>query len=446
MHPAFLEQMKNQLGQEAGLYFDALNLPYLRGIRLNPMKCDSAFLHKTAEGVLEEVPWSSGYGSYLSQESTAGAHPLHEAGAWYIQEPSAMAPAALLNAQPGEIILDLCAAPGGKSTQIGCAMRGEGLLVCNEPVPSRAKILSRNIERLGISNALVVSADPEKLSAAWPQLFDAVLVDAPCSGEGMFRRHPETQQEWDETSPAGCAERQKRILQEAVKMVRPGGRLVYSTCTFNRQENEEVIDWLLHTFPEWSTVPFELNAGDHSLHAPEGMLHLYPHQIRGEGHFVARLVKAGEGSEASKLLQPAAKSLSAADKPMLAAWQDFAKAANGPLPCPNARFGEALISAPDLPPLKGIKVLRAGLQLGILKGKVFVPDHALALALTAPYSFPTVEVNLSQALSYQAGEVLPVPETLRGWALPTFEGLALGFGKAAEGQLKNHYPKGLRRP
>ena len=235
---AFIARMRTQLGAHADAYFSALEEPYLRGVRLNPRK---PVKPEMLDGFGDPVPWNAACGRYLAMDSAAGLDPLHEAGAYYIQEPSAMAPVAILNPQPGERVLDLCAAPGGKSTQIADALCGEGLLVCNEPVPSRAKILSRNIERMGVPNALVVSADPEKFSPIWPECFDAILVDAPCSGEGMFRRHPETRAEWNESSPAGCASRQRHILAHAVRMLKPGGRLVYSTCTLNHEENEEIV-------------------------------------------------------------------------------------------------------------------------------------------------------------------------------------------------------------
>lgn len=442
-HPlpkAFADRMRTQLGAEADAYFAALDEPYQRGIRMNPRKPVDPFL---VEGLLEAVPWNEPHGHYLAMDSAAGLDPLHEAGAYYIQEPSAMAPVALLNPQPGERVLDLCAAPGGKTTQIADALAGEGLIVCNEPVPSRAKILSRNVERMGVSNALVVSADPEKLAPVWPEAFDAILVDAPCSGEGMFRRHPETRDEWNESSPEGCAVRQKRILACAVQMLRPGGRLAYSTCTLNHEENENVVAWLLKEYPDLETIPFSMAIGSgRTLEAPDGMAHLYPHQLRGEGHFAALLRKKGDAP--SDLFQPAAARFSAPQKPLLAAYQAFAKPFPG-LPAANAQLGDALLCAPDLPLLKGIKVLRAGIQLGVLKGKVFAPDHALAMALPLNSAIPMLPLTREQALLYQSGETISCPDELSGYALPTYAGLPLGFGKASGGQLKNHYPKGLRR-
>lgn len=451
---AFVRRMQEQLGPDAAAYFTAMEQPWYRGLRLNPMK-PLPEDHPLHGDLLEPVPWHKG-GWYLSNDSALGAHPLHEAGAYYIQEPSAMTAVSVLNPQPGERVLDLCAAPGGKSTQIAGLLAGEGLLVCNEPVPSRAKILSRNIERMGVSNALVVSADPDQLCARWRNCFDAILVDAPCSGEGMFRRHPETRLEWDEQSPAGCAARQTRILNAAVQMLKPGGRLVYSTCTLNLVENEQVVEGLLAEHPELSAVAFSLPIGEGEnitvMNAPGGMLHLYPHQFKGEGHFVAQVRKAAEDAldddsstaETTDFL-PAGQQLSKPDKAMLAAYAAFGKAFSEDLPEANAQFGDMLIAAPNLPPLKGLKVLRAGLQLGSMKGKVFLPDHALAMGLPTNGDYPAVAVNETQAAAYQRGETLPAPEDISGYCLVTLDGLALGFGKASDGQVKNHYPKGLRR-
>lgn len=438
---AFIARMRAQLGEHADAYFSALDEPYQRGLRLNPRKPVS---EDAVDGIGAPVPWNAACGRYLSQESAAGLDPLHEAGAYYIQEPSAMAPVTLLDVAPGMRVLDLCAAPGGKSTQIADRLKGQGLLVCNEPIPSRAKILSRNVERMGVANALVVSALPEQLSPLWPEAFDAILVDAPCSGEGMFRRHPETRSEWNESSPEGCAARQKHILTCAVRMLKPGGSLVYSTCTLNHEENERVIAWLLHAHADLSPVPFSLPIGEgRVLDAPDGMAHLYPHELKGEGHFVAKLRKADAPSES--IFMPADTALGAPQKNLLDAYRAFAQPFPS-LPSATAQMGDTLLAAPELPPLKGIRVLRAGLQLGTLKGKVFAPDHALATALPLPYALPTVPLSREQALLYQSGEVLPCPEKLSGYVLPTYLGLALGFGKCSGGQMKNHYPKGLRRP
>ena len=241
---AFVERMRKQLGNELSAFLHALDEPPVRGIRLNPFKMTETTCEYKKNG---RIPWTEN-GYYLPQDSNAGSSIFHAAGAFYIQEPGAMLPAAVLNAKPGEKILDLCAAPGGKSTQIGCSMQGKGLLVCNEPVPKRALILSGNIERMGLPNTIVTCEWPDKLANQWPEGFDAVLADAPCSGEGMFRRDPETRNEWSEEKAAGCAARQREILSAAALLVRPGGRLVYSTCTYNPAENEENVNGSLNSF------------------------------------------------------------------------------------------------------------------------------------------------------------------------------------------------------
>ena len=426
---AFVNRMKALLQDEAAAFLRSYEEPYQRGLRLNPMKMVDAAL---VPGLLDPVPWEE-TGYYLEQESTAGALPLHEAGAYYLQEPSAMLPAAVLNPQPGEKVLDLCAAPGGKTTQLALRMKGQGLLVCNEPVPKRAQILSRNVERMGITNALVVSSLPGPLAKRWPGGFDAIQVDAPCSGEGMFRRHPETREEWTEDSPAGCAKRQAEILDSAAEMLRPGGRLVYSTCTLNAIENEETVAAFCERHPDFAPEAFELPGAS----APTGMLTCYPHRMRGEGHFVAHLRRRGEG--VARMNTDA--SLPRPDKAMLKALRDFLPTA----PVPTAMLGDTLVCLPECPDVRGLKVLRVGLHLGAMKGKVFKPDHAWAVSNTPP-QVQRVPLNEEEARRYQAGETIAVSDDLRGYALPTLHGLALGWGKISDGVMKNHYPKGLRRP
>ena len=460
---AFVRRITAQLGPDASAYLAAMEEPALRGLRQNPLKTPDAPLADLVAGLGEPLPWEPN-GYLLAAESDAGALPLHEAGAYYVQEPSAMIPAAVLGVQPGETVLDLCAAPGGKSTQLAAATAGRGTLVCNEIVPARAQVLSRNLERMGVTNALAVCADPAKLAQAWPCLFDAILVDAPCSGEGMFRRHPETRLEWDEGSPARCAQRQAHILESACAMLKPGGRLCYSTCTLNREENEDTVAALLSAHPELEPVLFSVPVGPgRSLPSRDGGLHLYPHEIAGEGHFVALLRKTRAGrneADAPCALLPAAKALEPVSQPAADAFTVFLTDCAMPVarsslpgaageerlpPAPNARLGDTLLCAPPLPPLRGIRVLRAGLGLGQLKGKVFSPDHALAMA--APrYPLRGFALSDGQARAYLRGEAIPAPDGARGYGAVTIHGLALGFAKASDGWLKNHYPKGLRRP
>ena len=336
----FLERVAHQLGQEITAFTEIMKEPSIRGIRVNSLKPNTAisFLNLGAE-----IPWCRG-GWEIAHDSDAGTTIAHETGAFYLQEPSAMIPAAVLNAQPGESILDLCAAPGGKSTQIGAAMCGEGLLVSNEPIPKRAAILSRNIERMGISNAVVTCAWPEQLALKWSEGFDGVMADVPCSGEGMFRRDPETRSEWSREKAAGCVPRQRGILEAAAKLVRPGGRLVYATCTFHPAENEDQIRWFLKTHQEFEPESFQLPGVD----GREGFFTCWPHRIRGEGQFTALLKKKGDGqcrrTEGGKDFR--------IPREMRKIWTESGLA----MPEPNAYFGKTFVRIPEIPDLAGVRI------------------------------------------------------------------------------------------
>ena len=421
----FVNRMRTQLGSELPAFLRALEEPPVRGIRMNPLKPAEA---ASAYATDQRVPWAPD-GYYLAADSDAGATVLHAAGAFYIQEPGAMLPAAVLDAKPGETILDLCAAPGGKSTQIGCAMRGEGLLICNEPVPKRAQILSGNIERFGLINTLVTCEWPERLADQWPEGFDAVLADAPCSGEGMFRRDPATRAEWSAEKAAGCAERQRDILASAARLVRPGGRLVYSTCTYNPAENEENVRWFTEHYPEFEQEAFSLPGID----APEGMYTCYPHRLQGEGQFVALLRKAGD----QPAFLPADRSMPRSSVQERSVFET----AFPSLPEVTHLFGKTLISIRELPELKGIRVFRAGLHLGEIRGKTAVPDHAAALSFSAS-GIRITDLNADEAVQYMSG--MTVDGDAEGWTLLRYRGLVIGWGKGSGGVIKNHYPKGLR--
>lgn len=422
---AFTERMRHQLRNELSAFLHALDEPPLRGIRLNTLKAAENPAAVTGSG---RIPWAT-EAFYLREDSDAGSTVLHASGAFYIQEPGAMIPAAVLDAQPGETILDLCAAPGGKSTQIGCAMKGEGILVCNEPIPKRAQILSGNIERFGFPNSVVTNEWPARLAGHWPEGFDAVLVDAPCSGEGMFRRDPETRNEWTAEKAEGCAARQRDILAAAAELVRPGGRLVYSTCTYNPAENEENVRWFTERFKNFHTEAFSLPG----INAPDGVYTCYPHRMKGEGQFAALLRKVGEGRadlrEDHSLPKPA--------KPEEAIFRTIFPS----FPKPTHLFGKTFISMPGLPDLKGIRVMRAGLHLGEVRGRTAIPDHAAALCIPSPEMQFTV-MTPDEAIRYTAGETIPGKE--EGWTLMRYKGLNIGWGKGCGGIIKNHYPKSLR--
>ena len=451
---AYIAQMKRLLG-EAGFfaYEQSLSQPVTRALRVNLLLRPDGSLPCPVEGVGEAVPWAKGC-CFVEGDARPGLSPLHEGGLFYLQEPSALSAVSVLAPQPGERVLDLCAAPGGKSTQIAGLMQGRGLLVCNEPVPSRAQILSRNVERMGVRNAIVTSAMPAQLAPRFPAFFDRILVDAPCSGEGMFRRQPEARDEWSAGSPRGCADRQLEILEAAAKMLAPGGALVYSTCTFNDTENEGVLARFTAAHPEFALEAFELPG---LPSGSRGYVHLYPHEIRGEGHFVSLLRKApdapgapeneekprravkparGRGEQAKKAQQPAI----AVPEDVLAPGVSFDRlhAAGGSL----WALPEGLN---DLSRLDGLRVLRTGLLLAHAEGKRAEPDHALAMALRPEEAARTCELTWAQALAYQAGEALELGALEPGYTLLTLCGVSLGFGKQAGGVMKNHYPKGLRR-
>lgn len=380
-----------------------------------------------------------------------------------------MAPAVYMDAKPGERVLDLCAAPGGKSTQLGAKMGGRGILVCNEIHPARAKILSENIERMGIANALVTNETPEKLAEHFPGYFDKILVDAPCSGEGMFRKHPEACREWSAENVEMCAQRQDGILDCAARMLKDGGRLVYSTCTFAPAEDEGSVLRFLARHPEFAVEDAQKwegmtpgNAGwaqeygslgdaaeeaflEAHKGAPERTVRLFPHHLKGEGHYLAVLKKGGEAQEnvRARSLYGIQKGISEKD---CAPWREFeAENLNIRLDGTFLKFGDQIYVAPkELPALQGLKVLRPGLHLGTLKKGRFEPSHALALALSPADARRCAKLDLLQAKQWIGGMTV-LWDGEKGWYMAALEGYGLGWGKLAGGILKNHYPKGLRK-
>ena len=423
---SFLNRMKDQLGSDYPAFLASLERPRAVALRFNPLKGEIPAL----PFVGEPVPWEP-MGFYYDPGARPGLHPYHEAGVYYLQEASAMAPVQLLDPQPGERVCDLCAAPGGKTTQIAGRMAGEGFLLCNEINPKRAKILSRNIERMGVANALVTNEHPQRLAQHLPGFFDRVLIDAPCSGEGMFRKEEAAVTDWSQETVQMCAHRQAEILHSGAILVRPGGRLVYSTCTFAPEEDELAIEAFLQEHPEFEPEPVNAPwfvAGENASYR------MWPHKLLGEGHFAAVLRKkgdeepAGDGCPGQKLPNQ---------------WLSFAKELEIRLPEGKAvQFGQSLYWAPvDMPDLRGLKVMRPGLELGLVKKDRFEPAHALALWLRA--CGRTVELSLQEAEIYMQGNVLPTNR--KGWCLVTVGGYSLGWGKGDGNQLKNHYPKGLRR-
>ena len=425
---AFLKRMQAQLGPEYEAFLNSLERPRAVALRFNPLKGERPSL----PFVGEPVPWEP-EGVYYDPEARPGLHVYHEAGVYYLQEASAMAPVALLDPQPGEKVCDLCAAPGGKTTQIAGRMLGRGFLLCNEINPKRAKILSRNIERMAVANALVTNEHPENLAQRFSGFFDRVLVDAPCSGEGMFRKEEAAVTDWSEETVAMCARRQGEILHSAAKLVRPGGILVYSTCTFAPEEDEGAVAAFLAAHPEFSPKPVEA-----PWFAPgeNGSFRMWPHKLLGEGHFAAVLRKSeGETEEI-----PAENG-----EKLPKQWETFAKELGITLPHGKAvNFGQSLFWAPEeLPNIQRLKVLRPGLELGTVKKDRFEPAHALALWLKSCANVQDYAADSDEIKAYLHGDV--VPSRVKGWCLVRADGYAIGWGKGDGTVLKNHYPKGLRR-
>jgi len=425
---AFLERMKHQLGAEYTDFLSSLERPRAVALRFNPLKGKRAEL----SFVGQPVPWEK-EGFYYDPDARPGLHVYHEAGVYYLQEASAMAPVQLLDPKPGEKVCDLCAAPGGKTTQIAGRMLGDGFLLCNEINPKRAKILSRNIERMAVSNALVTNEHPANLARRFPGFFDRVLVDAPCSGEGMFRKEEAAVTDWSQETVEMCANRQAEILHSAAAMVKPSGRLVYSTCTFAPEEDELAVENFLKTHPEFVAETVE---APWFVPGENGSYRMWPHKLLGEGHFAAVLRKT-EGEEGEI---PESKG-----EKLPKEWISFAKELGITLPEGKAvSFGQNLFWASEgMPELNRLKVMRPGLELGTVKKDRFEPAHALALWLQTCKNIQRFPADSEEMRAYIHGEV--VPSEKKGWCLVCADDYAIGWGKGDGRVLKNHYPKGLRR-
>lgn len=467
---AFCRRMKELLGTE----YEAFQASYDRnrycGLRRNPLKGSAGTFEAVMPYLLEPVSWAR-EGYYYRECDQPGRDILHEAGAYYIQEPSAMAVAEILDPMPGERILDLCAAPGGKSTQIAGRMNGEGLLVANEVIAGRAQILSQNVERMGIRNCVVCNETPERMAVLFPAFFDRIVVDAPCSGEGMFRKDETAVEQWSAEQVRMCAGRQGMILDEAAKMLKPGGVMVYSTCTFAPDENEEAIsrflqeheDFMIEGIPHDDTfAPGRADWISNPVPGLEDTMRLWPHRLKGEGHYIARMRRKNiqkdlpyketrhEGRSSRNTSKkgrngcPDAVSGSVLEDFFageLGIAADWLKRQNGSV----QKFGGQIYLIPDeMIPIQGIKVVRPGLHIGTEKKNRLEPSHSLALALKPEETGKIMELTFEEAVKYLHGESLPCTKQ-KGWTLLSYQGYPIGFGKAANGQMKNHYPKGLRK-
>lgn len=441
---AFIDKYLDLLGPVEGpAFIEALTTGQAQaGYRVNPLHATLTPDDKPVPGV------ATGYFGKVSGKSLD-----HVTGWVYSQEPSAMQVGEIVDPQPGETVLDLCAAPGGKSTHLIGKMADQGLLVANEIFPKRAKILAENLERWGAQHVAVTNESPETLEKVFPQFFDRILVDAPCSGEGMFRKEPDGIQYWTPNYPAECANRQRHILTSAMKMLKPGGTLVYSTCTFAPEEDEQMIAWLLAEYPDLSVVPIAKQPGmDEGRPAwADGnpalaqTVRFFPHHYDGEGHFIAKLQLAGTPMPAKKRKKK--QRGSAVAKPsreQQALWDRF-KTEHVPTYTPTnlVVFGDELYDvtlAPEL--LSQLKVAQAGVHLGTFKKKRFEPAFALALVANASQS---LAINHDQWAQYVHGDTFTVTtDCPNGWYVLTCDQHHCGWGKLVNGTVKNFYPKGLR--
>lgn len=447
--------MQNLLGDEYPAFVAAYERPAQIGLRVNTLKLTPEKFAHLSPFPLEPVPWCpSGFRLIESDEARPGKHPYHAAGLYYLQEPSAMAVAEVAAPRPGQRVLDLAASPGGKSTHLASLLAGQGLLWANEIRTKRLPQLSGNLERWGARNLIISNESPERLADRLTAFFDIVLVDAPCSGEGMFRKEPDVRAEWDAAQIARYAERQRLILRFAARLVRPGGALVYSTCTFNPDENERVLASFLEDRDDFQADDLTPLPGfSPALSAAAGgsdsalacVARLWPHRCPGEGHFVARLRRVG-GDE--PVIQPCR--ISPLPRPIEKYLDEFLSAnlvrAHTSQFSTPAMFGDHLYALPaGLPDLRGLRVTQPGWHLGYLRKNRFEPSHALALSLPAvdfvrtlnlSATDPRLEAYLRGATLTDSGE--------DGWLVVCVDGFPLGWGKRVKGVVKNHYPSGLR--
>lgn len=448
----FEKRMRELLGDEYEAFARGYDAEHAAGMRVNTMKLSAEEFEKIAPVPVRKIPWIYNGFYYDADAAQPAKHPYYFAGLYYIQEPSAMTPAAVLPVAPGERVLDLCAAPGGKSTELAAKLCGEGVLISNDISNSRAKALLKNLELFGTKNAVVLSETPARLSERFAGYFDKILVDAPCSGEGMFRKSPSIIKNWEQYGVEYYRKLQREILPSAVKMLRPGGMLLYSTCTFSPEEDEENLAFLLREYPELSMLEPELSYEGFAPARPEwgsGLeeikkaIRIWPHRMEGEGHFVALLQKSedADGAECpEEYVRPAKLSKEA---------EEFFGRLKLSLDVRRitARQEQLYYLPKGLPELGGLRILRSGLLLGEMKKNRFEPSQALACALKAEeydncYSLPAWDEDVIRYLKCETiSAKTPVKD---GFVLVCADGYPLGWGRASGGVIKNKYLAGWR--
>ncbi|UQS81504.1 RsmF rRNA methyltransferase first C-terminal domain-containing protein [Bombilactobacillus folatiphilus] len=451
----FQEKYQQLLGTQAPAFFKSFFESSTHGFRLNPEKVQSNLVNEPLNQPILSV--LNGYYGQIS-----GADIDHSAGWLYSQDPSAMNVAQFADPHAHERVLDLCAAPGGKSTQLAALMAGSGILVANEIDAKRARVLSSNIERWGSTNVVVTNNTPEQLNKVFPEFFDCIVVDAPCSGEGLFRKDPEAKAYWSPQYVVECANRQRTILTMAVSMLRPGGRLIYSTCTFSPEENEQNMDWLTQNY-ELEIIDLKHYAGmDHGQPAwgnnnqdLSKAVRLFPHHYAGEGHFICALQKrqtAVVKNDRDKNQVPSKVKRRNSVRQQHAEfqlWEQFQqqtlrKFVPSQLQIYNDVLYDVALVSKDL---TSLHVLRNGLKLGIFKKRRFEPDHALVMALASEQFQKVIDLDAEQFHHFVHGEalILNKSQDYQGWVAVSFEQKIFAWGKLVQQQLKNFYPKGLRQ-
>lgn len=455
---SFKNKMQEMLGEEYDAFLKSYELKDKSGIRINTLKLSPDEFKQMSPFELEQIPWIKN-GFFYGENDIPSKHPYYYAGLYYIQEPSAMTPASVFDVKPGDRVLDLCAAPGGKSTALAAKLCGEGILVSNDVSNSRAKALLKNIELFGVRNTLVLSETTSNLAKIFEGYFDKILVDAPCSGEGMFRKQPSIIKNWEQYGTSYYAKLQREILPDAVKMLKPGGKLLFSTCTFSPEEDEETVAFLLDNYKELSLVD-AFNEADMDYYDACGFAYgkgeyigrddidfskcvrLFPHKVAGEGHFLCVLQKSEDADTYSAPI-------------------DYIKPAKLPDELneflTNIKFDidkKRIIMKDDryyylpadLPDLRGLRILRNGLLLGEYKKNRFEPSQALACALKADeYSnVYNLSVDDERVIRYLKCESIDLPDAKDGFVLITCNGYSLGFAKVKKGNFKNKYLPGWR--
>lgn len=447
----FLDRMKTLLKDEYDAFISSYDKQLNSGIRINTLKCSDPERLYSELKITGRVDWCP-CGYYSDRSALSGNHPYHAAGVFYFQEPSAMCAAEGLPIGDDPHILDLCAAPGGKTTQIAARMNNRGLLVSNEIISKRAAILSENVERLGLTNTIVTNESPSSLADKFPSFFDGIIVDAPCSGEGMFRKEPQAAEEWSVQHTLSCAARQKNILDDAYKMLKPGGFLMYSTCTFSYDENEAVVKYMTDTHDmEICSIPqlSMLSNGIGDDADIKKCRRIFPHMQNGEGHFAALLRKSVDAPDSEVNRKKISKNSKQTADPLLEnavqLYREFEKKyLSHKYDGEFILFGSRLYLMPEKINTDKLRIVRCGLQLGEIKKNRFEPSHALSHAAGSVVCRNSIELSLDSPIlkQYMHGDV--IPGNAEGWCIITAEGYPIGWGKGSGGTIKNHYPKHLR--